>query len=93
MASASTDFEREQEDWFYRNSPRFIPLRRNGYAKDMGDVVSFLVSEKASYITGQVICVDGGLSVVGGAEHLTDLFDACDVLEIAKTYRPEDRNV
>ena len=85
--------EREQEDWFYRNSPRFIPLRRNGYAKDMGDVVSFLVSEKASYITGQVICVDGGLSVVGGAEHLTDLFDACDVLEIAKTYRPEDRNV
>ena len=85
------DPEAEQQDRFYRNSPRFIPLRRNGYAEDMGDVVSFLASEKASYITGQVICVDGGLSVVGGAEHLADLFDACDVSELAKTYDPEKK--
>ncbi len=78
--------EDEKENPFYRNSPKFIPLRRNGYAEDMGDVVSFLASEKASYITGQVICVDGGLSIVGGAEHIADLFDAYDVADIADTY-------
>lgn len=78
--------EDEQANPFYRNSPKFIPLRRNGYAEDMGDVVSFLASEKASYVTGQVICVDGGLSIVGGAEHLADLFDAYDVADIADTY-------
>lgn len=87
----SPEPEQEQNDNFYRNAPRFIPLRRNGYAEDMGDVVSFLVSEKASYITGQVICVDGGLSAVGGAEHLPDLFDACDVQDIAKTYDPSEK--
>ena len=75
---------------FYRDSPKFIPLRRNGYAEDMGNVVSFLASEKASYITGQVICVDGGLSIVGGAEHLPDLFDAYDVQDIAKSYVSEE---
>ncbi len=78
--------EDEEANPFYRNSPKFIPLRRNGYAEDMGDVVSFLASEKASYITGQVICVDGGLSIVGGAEHIADLFDAYDVADIAKEY-------
>ena len=78
--------EDEEANPFYRNSPKFIPLRRNGYAEDMGDVVSFLASEKASYITGQVICVDGGLSIVGGAEHIADLFDAYDVKDIADTY-------
>lgn len=78
--------EDEELNPFYKNSPKFIPLRRNGYAEDMGDVVSFLVSDKASYITGQVIRVDGGLSIVGGAEHLADLFDAYDVQDIAKEY-------
>lgn len=82
--------EDEAENPFYKNSPKFIPLRRNGYAEDMGDVVSFLASEKASYITGQVICVDGGLSIVGGAEHLADLFDAYDVAELAKSYVSEE---
>lgn len=75
---------------FYSRAPRFIPLRRNGYAEDMGDVVSFLASEKASYITGQVIRVDGGLSIVGGPEHMADLFDAFDVQEYAEDYSAEE---
>lgn len=40
-----------------------IPLNRMGSAKDVANLVSFLASEKASYITGQVICVDGGMVI------------------------------
>ena len=36
------------------------PLQRIGEAREIGNVVSFLVSEKASYITGETIYVDGG---------------------------------
>jgi 3-oxoacyl-[acyl-carrier protein] reductase len=39
-----------------------IPLRELGYPKDVANAVAFLVSDEASYITGQVIGVDGGLN-------------------------------
>ena len=38
-----------------------IPLARFGKARDVANAVSFLASEKASYITGQVIEVTGGM--------------------------------
>lgn len=38
-----------------------IPLGRLGTAQDIADLVSFLVSDRASYITGQIIGVTGGL--------------------------------
>jgi 3-oxoacyl-[acyl-carrier protein] reductase len=38
-----------------------IPLRRLGTPREVGDVVAFLCSAKASYVTGTVIAVDGGL--------------------------------
>ena len=38
-----------------------IPLKRVGTPDDIANVVSFLVSDAASYITGQVIHVDGGM--------------------------------
>jgi 3-oxoacyl-[acyl-carrier protein] reductase len=38
-----------------------IPLGRFGTPEDVADVVGFLVSESASYVTGQVINIDGGL--------------------------------
>ena len=38
-----------------------IPLRRFGTPDDVGNVVAFLASERANYITGQVLHIDGGL--------------------------------
>lgn len=38
-----------------------IPLKRIGKPDDIARVVVFLASEDANYITGQVICVDGGM--------------------------------
>ena len=40
-----------------------IPLKRVGTGMDIAEMVAFLCSEKASYITGQVISVDGGMHI------------------------------
>ena len=40
-----------------------IPLGRFGTAEDVGAAVAFLASEAASYITGQTLTIDGGLTV------------------------------
>jgi 3-oxoacyl-[acyl-carrier protein] reductase len=40
---------------------REIPLRRWGEPRELGDVVCFLASRRARYVTGQTIVVDGGL--------------------------------
>ncbi len=37
-----------------------VPLRRYGTAREFGEVVAFLASERAAYVTGSVIRVDGG---------------------------------
>ena len=39
-----------------------IPLRRWGTPDELGDVVCFLASDRARYVTGQTILVDGGLT-------------------------------
>jgi len=40
---------------------RQIPLGRFGTVEDVAGAIAFLVSEDASYITGQVLVVDGGM--------------------------------
>ncbi len=40
---------------------KMIPMQRFGEAEEVADLVQFLASKKASYITGQVISINGGL--------------------------------
>jgi 3-oxoacyl-[acyl-carrier protein] reductase len=40
---------------------KLIPVGRFGEPEDVADLVVFLSSEQASYITGQTVCVDGGM--------------------------------
>ena len=42
---------------------KLIPTRRLGKPEDIASAVVFLASSSASYITGQVITIDGGLSL------------------------------
>ena len=40
---------------------KLVPAGRFGKAEEVAELVGFLASEKASYITGQVISISGGL--------------------------------
>ncbi|MCL4167125.1 UNVERIFIED_CONTAM: hypothetical protein GTU68_015746 [Idotea baltica] len=40
---------------------RMIPINRFGEAEEVADLVSFLASKKSSYITGEVININGGI--------------------------------
>lgn len=40
-----------------------IPLKRFGKTEDIAELAVFLASDKAGYMTGQVICVDGGMAM------------------------------
>ena len=39
-----------------------VPMKRAGTPEEVAGLVSFLVSDQAGYITGQVIGIDGGIS-------------------------------
>lgn len=40
---------------------QIVPMQRAGKAEEVADLVSFLASEKASYMTGQVLSINGGM--------------------------------
>ncbi|MBE7324767.1 SDR family oxidoreductase [Nocardioides sp. Y6] len=43
------------------------PLKRLGVPSDVSDAVAFLLSDEASWITGQLLVMDGGVSLTGGS--------------------------
>ena len=54
---------REAPDMVKKNAKVFAPLGRVGKPEELAAAIHFLVSDDASYITGQVLPVDGGWSV------------------------------
>ncbi|MFH0813871.1 MAG: SDR family NAD(P)-dependent oxidoreductase [Pseudomonadota bacterium] len=44
---------------------QMIPMKRLGVPEDVADVVSFFASEDSRYLTGQILSVDGGLTMIG----------------------------
>lgn len=59
--------------YFYNNVPGMapidsvlakIPKGRMGTTQEVADTIAFLLAPESEYITGQTICVDGGLSVI-----------------------------
>ena len=45
------------------NDLEVIPMRRRGTSDDIASAVLFMMSDLANYVTGQVLCVDGGTSI------------------------------
>lgn len=64
MSSASGSSELETQ-WFKENyvTGNHLPLRRAGHPEEVAGVLYFLCGPDASYITGQTIVVDGGLTI------------------------------
>jgi NAD(P)-dependent dehydrogenase (short-subunit alcohol dehydrogenase family) len=54
-----------ESDWFQKNyiEGHHLPMRRAAQPEEIAGVVYFLAGPDASYITGQVITVDGGLTI------------------------------
>jgi NAD(P)-dependent dehydrogenase (short-subunit alcohol dehydrogenase family) len=53
------------EEFYTQNAKaRGVPLGRVGEAEEAGDVIAFLASARASYLTGVAINIDGGTSAV-----------------------------
>ena len=46
------------------NAAQRHPLKRIGKPEDIAEMVAFLVSEKSSWITGQILHIDGGMSTI-----------------------------
>lgn len=58
-----TDMTEVLSDKVKENMINEIPLKRAGSVEDVANAVAFFASVNSSYITGQVMCVDGGMAV------------------------------
>ena len=56
-----TDMTKNLPDEAKQAFMNVIPLKRAGTTEDIANAAAFLASDDASYITGQVLCVDGGM--------------------------------
>ncbi len=59
----ATDMTSVLKDELKDKIKEMVPLKRIGECSDVAEMVAFLASNKASYITGQTISIDGGLGL------------------------------
>ena len=58
-----TDMTAKLPETVVEENLKSIPMKKLGKVEDVANLVRFLASDDASYITGQVICVDGGMAM------------------------------
>lgn len=58
-----TDMTAKLSDEVVDEMKKSIPMKALGQVEDVANLVAFLASDHARYITGQVICVDGGMAM------------------------------
>jgi len=58
-----TEMSRKLPEPVIEAAKQLIPMRRTGSVEDVARAVAFLASDEAGYITGQVLCVDGGMAM------------------------------
>ena len=56
--------QNQQPENFIKNYSEKVPMKRMGTPEDIAPTVSFLLSKKAKYITGQNIAIDGGWTAI-----------------------------
>jgi 3-oxoacyl-[acyl-carrier protein] reductase len=58
-----TEMARKLPEPVIEAAVQLIPMRRMGTVEDVAKAVAFLAGDDAGYITGQVLCVDGGMAM------------------------------
>lgn len=79
--SPGTVLKEESKKFFLKNAPlrdlyrRITPLGRFGHAREVAQVIALLCSEQTSFVTGQDIVVDGGVSLQWQESLVRELMD------------------